>query len=292
MNANMRTLKIFRDFCGSLGEFALPANALATGRARSPFRAALNSGALLLLVCLLLAGCGGANDASEEKNPHIRKGLEQVQLKNWGRAEEQFETALTKNPELARPDLELALIYHQYKKDYIRAVYHYERYLEKRPATEKRPLILSWIRQAKISLAAETAEAAGDISEELVRLTRENNLLRRQLDVYQGKAAPVQSVTTVKTLADLPPPAAEQLESVAEPEPTPVSPQPVERIQISPPPVRTYTVRPGDTLTRIAKSAYGDASKWRKIYEANKSQMRNENDLKAGQTILLPPAGN
>lgn len=251
---------------------------------------------ILFITCsLLLTGCGDSGsrrDAADEKDPRVRKGLEQVQLKNWDRAREQFEAALAKNPELARPDLELALIYHQHKSDYIRAAYHYERYLEKRPATEKRPLILNWIRQAKISLAAETAGAAGDISEELVRLTRENNLLRQQLDAYQGKVPPVRTVTNVKTLSDLPPPPAEQLETVAEPEPTKVSPKPVERIQMVPPPVRTYTVRPGDTLTRIAKSTYGDASKWRKIYEANRNQMRNENDLKAGQTIILPPSGN
>lgn len=33
----------------------------------------------------------------------------------------------------------------------------------------------------------------------------------------------------------------------------------------------TYTVKSGDCLWNIAKSKYGDGSKWKKIYEANKS---------------------
>lgn len=33
----------------------------------------------------------------------------------------------------------------------------------------------------------------------------------------------------------------------------------------------TYTIKSGDTLWAIAKKFYGDGSKWKKIYEANKS---------------------
>ncbi|MBI9020688.1 MAG: LysM peptidoglycan-binding domain-containing protein [Verrucomicrobia bacterium] len=235
----------------------------------------------ILLCAALVSGCNDARrDATDEKDPYVRKGLEQMQIKHWNNAIEQFETALGKNPLLARPDLELALIYHQQSKNYIRAIYHYERYLEKRPASEKRPLIDGWIRQAKISLAAEIGQASGDISEELIRLTRENNLLRQQIEkaVEAGPAAPAKPVVVQ-------PP-------VKKPDPTPVSAAPVERIQIPPPTPDTYNVLPGDTLTRIAKTVYGDSSKWRQIYEANLDSMASENDLKAGQTIRIPTPGN
>jgi LysM repeat protein len=253
----------------------------------------------LLTCAVLLAGCGenGAQrDAADEDDRYVRKGLEQVHLKNWDGAIEQFSTALEETPRLARPDLELALIYHQKKINYIRAVYHYERYLEKRPATEKRPLIQDWIRQAKISLAGEIGRAGGDISEELLRLTRENNLLRKQLEA-PGRTPAAPASGSVKTLLDTPPPQsvtpaaatvpAEEL--LAQPEtretvvtpPAPVAP-PVQ------PAVRTYQVRPGDTLTRISTAIYRDPGKWRKIYEANRDKMKNENDLKAGQTLVIP----
>jgi len=278
----IRKAKASRRHCGSLGEFALPVNASSIGRARSPFRADIHPNTLLtgILVCLLVVtGCDDARrDATDEKDIHVRKGLEQMQIKHWADAIEQFETALEKNPMLARPNLELALIYHQQSKNYIRAIYHYERYLEKRPDSEKRSLIDGWIRQAKISLAAEIGQASGDISEELIRLTRENNLLRQQLEKTTDAAA---TAAPVKPAIVQPP--------VKNSAPTPVSAAPVERIQISPPIPDAYNVLPGDTLTRIAKTIYGDSSQWRKIYEANMDSMKSENDLKAGQTIRIPP---
>ena len=234
---------------------------------------------LLIITCaLLIAGCGQKNgaqlDTADEKDTRVRKGLEQAGKKNWDEAISQFETALTKKPELGRPDLELAMIYQQYEKNYARAIYHYERYLEKRPLTEKRALIQDWIKQAKISLAAETGVSAGDVSGELVRLTRENNLLRRQLEAAGG-AAPA-TVANVRTILTQPP--------VSRPAPAPVAPKPAEPVQAD----RTYKVRPGDTLSRIAGSVYGDAGKWRKIYDANRDKMKTETDIKVGQTLTIP----
>jgi tetratricopeptide (TPR) repeat protein len=237
---------------------------------------------ILFITCvLLLTGCGksGAQlDTSDENDPRVRKGLELVQQKDWDDAIRQFEAALAKKPELARADLELAMIYQQ-KKNFARAIYHYERYLEKRPDTEKRPLIQGWIKQAKVSLAG---EVGSDVSGELVRLARENNMLRRQLEAFQGKTAAVPAVANVKTLlTDAPPP---------RPAPAPVVTQAVENVPPAPAPkpARTYTVRAGDTLSRIAGAVYGDPVLWKKIYEANRDQMKNESDLKAGQLLTIP----
>jgi tetratricopeptide (TPR) repeat protein len=228
------------------------------------------------MLCSLLAGCGQKNgaqlDAADEKDARVSKGLDQVRQKNWDEAIGQFETALVKKPELGRPDLELAMIYHQHEKNYARAIYHYERYLEKRPLTEKRALIQDWIKQAKISLAGETGLSGGDVSQELIRLTRENNLLRRQLETAGGAApAPAAAVKTILTQ----PPA-----------PRPVPAQAAEPVAAKP--ARTVQVRPGDTLSRIAGSVYGDAGKWQKIYDANRDKMKTEADIKVGQTLIIP----
>jgi LysM repeat protein len=184
--------------------------------------------------------------------------------------------------------LELALIYHQRKNDYIKAVYHYERYLEKRPAAEKRPLILDWVRQAKISLAGEIGRTSGDISEELVRLKRENNLLKQQLEAFEGKTAPAPTVANVKTIVTEPPVVTQKTIAAVEPKPEPT--KPVEPVNKKIP--KTYTVRSGDTLSQIARTVYGESSQWRKIYEANRDKMESENDLRAGQVINIPNLGN
>lgn len=52
---------------------------------------------------------------------------------------------------------------------------------------------------------------------------------------------------------------------------------------------KSYTVKKGDCLSAIAREVYGDASQWKKIYEANKSIIgKNPNLIFAGQTYTIP----
>jgi nucleoid-associated protein YgaU len=53
---------------------------------------------------------------------------------------------------------------------------------------------------------------------------------------------------------------------------------------------RTYTVVAGDSLSKIAKKLYGDAGKWKKIYEANKDIIKNPDLIHPGQTFKIPEA--
>ncbi len=49
-----------------------------------------------------------------------------------------------------------------------------------------------------------------------------------------------------------------------------------------------YTVKKGDTLSKIAKAHYGDASKYPKIFEANKPMLKNPNEIYPGQVLRIP----
>jgi nucleoid-associated protein YgaU len=51
---------------------------------------------------------------------------------------------------------------------------------------------------------------------------------------------------------------------------------------------RTYTVVAGDSLSKIAKREYGDASKWRRIFEANRDKIQNPDLIHPGQVLNLP----
>jgi len=53
---------------------------------------------------------------------------------------------------------------------------------------------------------------------------------------------------------------------------------------------RSYTVVKGDSLSKIAKHLYGDAQKWRQIYEANRDQIKNPDLIYPGQTFTIPDA--
>jgi nucleoid-associated protein YgaU len=51
---------------------------------------------------------------------------------------------------------------------------------------------------------------------------------------------------------------------------------------------RTYTVQAGDSLSKIAKREYGDASQWKKIHEANRDLIKDPDLIHPGQTLKLP----
>lgn len=51
---------------------------------------------------------------------------------------------------------------------------------------------------------------------------------------------------------------------------------------------RTYTVKSGDSLSKIAKAQYGDASQWKRIYEANRERIKNPDLIQPGWTLTIP----
>ena len=52
----------------------------------------------------------------------------------------------------------------------------------------------------------------------------------------------------------------------------------------------TYTVKAGDTLSKIAKEHLGDANAYMAIFEANKDQLTDPDKIKPGQVLKLPAA--
>jgi nucleoid-associated protein YgaU len=51
---------------------------------------------------------------------------------------------------------------------------------------------------------------------------------------------------------------------------------------------RHYVVKPGDTLSKIAREFYGNANEYMKIFEANRNKLRDPNQIQAGQDLLIP----
>jgi nucleoid-associated protein YgaU len=51
---------------------------------------------------------------------------------------------------------------------------------------------------------------------------------------------------------------------------------------------RIYEVVSGDSLSKIAKREYGDANKWKKIFEANTDLIKDPNKIFPGQKLKIP----
>ncbi len=51
---------------------------------------------------------------------------------------------------------------------------------------------------------------------------------------------------------------------------------------------RTYRIKSGDSLWKIAERELGDGLKWQKIYDANRKRLPSKTDLKVGTVIVIP----
>jgi nucleoid-associated protein YgaU len=56
----------------------------------------------------------------------------------------------------------------------------------------------------------------------------------------------------------------------------------------APPAGKTYTVQPGDTLSKIAKEHLGNANAYMKIFDANKDQLSDPDKIRPGQVLRIP----
>jgi nucleoid-associated protein YgaU len=54
------------------------------------------------------------------------------------------------------------------------------------------------------------------------------------------------------------------------------------------PTARMYIVQSGDSLSKISKKFYGDANKWKRIFEANRDVVKNPDLIQPGWKLQIP----
>ena len=54
----------------------------------------------------------------------------------------------------------------------------------------------------------------------------------------------------------------------------------------------TYTVKAGDTLSKIAKQLLGDGNAYMDIFEANRDQLSDPDKIKPGQVLKIPQSAH
>lgn len=233
---------------------------------------------IFVSIMAFLAGCGGGVarlDRAELENGTVERALKLVQAGDPGAALKLFEKALKRDPDLARVHLEIGILFHEVEKNYVGAIYHYRKYLELRPESQKREMIENRMRIARQMLAAGVVGTENVTALRVEELERANFDLRakiRNLDAQLVEARRVSMAEMSHRQASNAVAAAEDEDVDSDTEGG----------------IRHYTVQRGDSLSSIALKIYRDVNKWDQIYEANRKELESSNDLKAGQVLIIP----
>lgn len=285
------------------------------------------------LAAAVLGGMTGCTDsgqrtyASEADEPAYR---EAQSLQKAGRRREALQAYLKvierRGDDAPESHLEAGLLYQQYFRDPLAAIFHYQRFLAARLNSPQAPMVKQRIDSAKREFAQtlparpiEEQAQRVDLIAALDKLKLENDQLKQQLaDLQAGRGTgplPVvnagredlpsivteaadagftlsldRRVPTVSTGAprpNRPAPATPAPNAPAAARPAGVLPQ-VGQAQ----PSRTakaHTVQKGDTLSSLSQRYYGNRTRWRDIYQANRNVMKSETDLKVGVQLVIPP---
>jgi tetratricopeptide (TPR) repeat protein len=225
-------------------------------------------GALLLLA----VGCnesGSWQDSRDERDTTLLRARAAKNAQDLPGAIELYNETLDHKPRLATAHLEVGMLYEK-KEDYLRAVYHFQRYLELRPGAQKNKLVEDMLRVDRVCYAASLPNPPPGAIEEIALLKRENASLRTQLRKYAPPGTVPPEVNGAGASTNAP-----KLLSL----PQPVAAQPA---------VRTHLVASGETLASIAHKEYKDKTKAKKIFEANRDTLASPQSIKAGQTLIIP----
>lgn len=224
------------------------------------------------------AGCGGIaprQSAREGEHPLIKKAEARVVEGDLDAAIRLYHEALAGDADLARAHLDLALLYHDQKKEYVLAVYHYSRYLELRPGTEKRSLIEDRMRMARQALVASIVRPDQLSLDKVLALEAENETLKKQVAAVQAERDQVRE-------------ALKRAENLLRPRDGRPAGAPTAAPDGRSAGPRTYRVRRGDTLRTIAADIYGETSRWQDVQEANKDTLKGSTRLVEGQVLNIP----
>ncbi|AWI08957.1 LysM peptidoglycan-binding domain-containing protein [Ereboglobus luteus] len=279
----------------------------------------------LCAALLLAAGCWRAEstaEVAEVDDPEYRKAKEMVRQGRTSEALATYDRVLVKRGLNNAPEthLDMAIIYQQQVRDYLTAIFHYQKYLAIMRNSPQSAMIKQRIDAAKRDYMStlpgrpslDLSGASPDYAETIKRLRAQNERLRADLAVAQAAAARVPINTTHQTtgrvvaaenpiivtsqntqFSQAAPVATQQ--PVAQPQgtahaaPTTVS-QPAPQPQQAAP-ARRHVVRQGDSLYNIARQHYGSARNAQvdAIVNANRDQLQSRNTpLRVGMELRIP----
>jgi LysM repeat protein len=275
----------------------------------------------LLATSLILSACNNQaadkdpTQTDSDSNPNYKQAQQDLDNNNPSGAVADYEAALAANPKLAGAHYELGVIYGDKMNDPISSIYHFKRFLELSPNTDKKDQVQQLIDKESQDYAASLPNAKPQITQaDLDKVTADNTALKKQVEDANTTIAQLQArLEQAPASAPAAPAAAAAVASdaTAPPAPGPRKALPVDQAVAaagnadtdaaaqaagSAPTTpgapaagaRSYTVVKGDSYWKIAKKMYpGDTKNGvAKIQEANKQTIGKP--LKIGQVLVVP----
>lgn len=318
----------------------------------------MNKRLILIPLCaalLCFSACDGESAAERERRERsdtlFAEAMAAEARGDTAGAEALYRQLLKRDAGMASAHLNLAILQHDLKKDYIEAIHHYQAYLDLQPESEKAAIVKDRITTARGLLAAQLA--AEIVARDHRTLTAECDELRAQITALERTASELKGqlakkdtviadleskISRLQTLIDAMRETeaetkasheaelaaarrtadrlrARQEEDAADEEIAAIRADALrmieeedggqaeinaatkkategltdeENLPAAPTPGKPYTVRPGDTLSQLAREAYGRAGDWTRIRDANRSSTNPDGRLRAGETIYIP----
>jgi len=209
---------------------------------------------LTLLVAvggLVGGGCMPSASANAEENEaHFLKGKARVSGMDYRGAIESFEEALVVNPRSAAAHFELGWLFAEREADPAAAIYHYQKYLQLRPAADNAEVIRQHIFRLKQDLAKALLPlpATPGVQREFEQLAEDNRRLKDELErVKKFLAARGMTITNLAADAEVRI-GVDGAAAGVRPRSPPETSQPPRGVS-----QRTHRVQPGESPAAIAR---------------------------------------
>ena len=236
----------------------------------------------LINLFLFCGACGPVGKViDEEDDPSFEKGRSLLKVGRKEEALDEFLSISRRMVQCPKSHLECGtlLLNLETRKDPIAAIYHFRRFLllspKSRETSKVEQLIVTAEREIMRKLPGKPYENYLDS----IKLKEENDKLKAQVEDMKARLGLPLGQETL----GLPAVAKKSSRPILSSIPSAAVPHPP--IQ---PTVRSYTVKPGDSLYAISRKIYGDSSHTERIFQANRDLMSSKNSLRVGQILRIP----
>lgn len=183
---------------------------------------------------------------------------------DYAGAVQYYEDALDGTAKTAEIHYKLALLFDDKLKNPLAAMYHFQRYIELKPAGPNVKEAKSFIKEDEMKLITSFSPGALMSQQDAARLKNDNLALRKQVaELRAMKNLPVNTGSSA-------------------------APAPGGAPQTPPPGARMYEVQPGDTLASISRKFYKTPVRYKDIQDANYNTLKGTAKLKPGMTLIIP----